>query len=76
MLCAHFAKSDLINRLIYTGLIGLWAGTVTTKLDSLCPKTTWLPPLLRILSSEITNFRVPTTWSGWEGNTSCGAILA
>ena len=24
-----------------------------------------------LLSSEITNFRVPTTWSGWEGNTCC-----
>ena len=21
-----------------------------------------------LVSSEITNFRVPTTWSGWEGN--------
>ena len=24
-----------------------------------------------LLSSEITSSRVPTTWSGWEGNTSC-----
>jgi len=29
-----------------------------------------------LLSSEITNFRVPTTWSGWEGNTSCSAMRA
>jgi hypothetical protein len=29
-----------------------------------------------LLSSEITNFRVPTTWSGWEGNTSCSAMQA
>lgn len=29
-----------------------------------------------LLSSEITNSRVPTTWSGWEGNTSCSAMRA
>jgi len=28
------------------------------------------------LSSEITNSRVPTTWSGWEGNTCCSAMRA
>ena len=27
-----------------------------------------------LLSSENTNFRVPTTWSEWEGNTNCSAI--
>ncbi len=27
-----------------------------------------------LLSSEITNFRVPTTWSEWEGKTSCSAM--
>ena len=27
-------------------------------------------------SSEITNSRVPTTWSGWEGNMSCSAMRA
>ena len=29
-----------------------------------------------LLSSEITNSRVPTTWSGWEGNMSCSAMQA
>jgi hypothetical protein len=29
-----------------------------------------------LLSSEITNFRVPTTWSDWEGNTSCSDMRA
>jgi hypothetical protein len=29
-----------------------------------------------LLSSEITNFRVPTKWSDWEGNTSCSAMRA
>lgn len=29
-----------------------------------------------LLSSEITNSRVPTTWSVWEGNTSCSAMRA
>ena len=29
-----------------------------------------------LLSSEITNSRVPTTWSGWEGNMSCSAMRA
>ena len=28
-----------------------------------------------LLSSEITSFRVPTTWSGGEGNTGCGVIM-
>lgn len=27
-----------------------------------------------LLSSEITNFRVPTTWSVWEGNTGCSVM--
>ena len=29
-----------------------------------------------LLSSEITNSRVPTTWFGWEGNMSCSAMQA
>jgi len=29
-----------------------------------------------LLSSEITNFRVPTTWSDWEGNTSYSVMRA
>ena len=28
-----------------------------------------------LLSSEITSSRVPTTWSGGEGNTRCGVIM-
>jgi len=27
-----------------------------------------------LLSSEITNSRVPTTWSGWEGNMFCSVM--
>lgn len=29
-----------------------------------------------LLSSEITNSRVPTTWSVWEGNTCCSVRRA
>ena len=29
-----------------------------------------------LLSSEITIFRVPTTWSDGEGNTRCGVLSA
>ncbi len=29
-----------------------------------------------LLSSEITNPRVPTTWFGWEGNMYCSAMRA
>ena len=28
-----------------------------------------------LLSSEITTFWVPTTWSGWEGNMVCGVKM-
>ena len=28
-----------------------------------------------LLSSEITTSRVPTTWSGWEGNMCCSVIM-
>lgn len=29
-----------------------------------------------LLSSEITSSRVPTTWSGWEGNMICSVMRA